>query len=193
MKSLCVYCGASFGIHSQYREAAEELGASVARKGICLVYGGGSTGLMGVVADAALAAGGKVIGIITEALFNRELAHRNLTELKVVESMHERKFIMSELSEGYIALPGGVGTADELMEIVTWSKLGIHKKPCGVLNTLGFYEGLMGQLDRMVRDEFYKQDELERIIFSATPEDLLGRMLAVPTIGKGDHVDAKTI
>src|SRR6266481_626511 len=137
LRAVCVFCGSSFGRRAEYREAAEELGRLLARRGISLVYGGGNVGLMGVIADACLGAGGRVVGVMPRSMVDREIAHLGLTELHVVESMHERKALMADLSDAFIALPGGYGTLEEFAEVVTWSQLGIQVKPCGLLNVEG--------------------------------------------------------
>jgi uncharacterized protein (TIGR00730 family) len=140
---LCVFCGSSTGRHPAFADAAQVLATELARRNIEIVYGGGNIGLMGVVADAALAAGGRVIGVIPEGLVARELAHPGVSALHVVASMHERKALMADLSDGFIALPGGFGTLEEFCEVVTWTQLGIHQKPCGLLNVEGYYDGLL--------------------------------------------------
>ena len=147
MQRICVFCGSQVGRRPLYAAAATALGTLLAQRGIGLVYGGGKIGLMGVVADAALAAGGEVIGVIPERLMNRELGHGGVTDLRVVDSMHERKAMMSELSDGFIALPGGYGTFEEFFEVVTWMQLGIQSKPCGLLNVGGYYDMLLALLD----------------------------------------------
>lgn len=150
LTAVCVFCGSSTPPDRRYRETAEQLGETLARRGITLVYGGGSVGLMGVIADAALKAGGRVVGVIPRGLFGREIAHRGVTELLEVDSMHERKRIMYDLADGFIALPGGLGTLEELAEAATWSQLGIHKKPLLLLDVDGFWGPLISMLDRMV-------------------------------------------
>jgi uncharacterized protein (TIGR00730 family) len=157
---------------------ARELGQSLAARHIQLIYGGGKVGLMGVIADAALAAGGTVIGVIPQALFTKEVAHGNLTELIVVHSMHERKFQMAERADAFIALPGGYGTFEEFCEVVTWTQLGVHAKPCGVLNVGGYYDPLLTQLDRAVAHRFLTPEHRRLVIASASIEDLLGRLAA---------------
>jgi len=147
MRSICVYCGASTGRGEAYVAAARAMGTALARRGLRLVYGGASVGLMGAVADAALAAGGEVVGVIPESLMKKELAHPGLTELVVTRSMHERKTVMADRADGFVALPGGIGTLEELFEIWTWAQLGFHRKPCGVLNVAGYYDRLLGFLD----------------------------------------------
>src|SRR6266700_4431803 len=148
--SLCVFCGSSMPPDHRYRDMARALGTLVAGRGIDLVYGGGSVGLMGEIADAALAAGGRVLGVIPTGLFSREVAHPALTELREVGSMHERKQLMYDLSDGFVALPGGLGTLEELAEVTTWSQLGLHAKPVVLLDVDGFWDPLVAQLDRMV-------------------------------------------
>jgi uncharacterized protein (TIGR00730 family) len=150
MKSVCVFCGSSPGLNPVYRQGAIAMGEAIARRGLTLVYGGGAVGLMGVVADAALKAGGAVHGVIPQALDRREVAHKGLTRLEVVDSMHSRKARMAELSDGFIAMPGGIGTFEEMFEIWTWGQLGIHAKPLGFLDIAGFYHGLATFLDHAV-------------------------------------------
>lgn len=172
-RRLCVFAGSSVGGRPEYAEVARGLGAELVRRGLGLVYGGGSIGLMGVIADGVLAADGEVIGVIPRPLAAREIAHRGLTELRVVESMHERKATMAELSDGFIALPGGLGTFEETLEILTWSQLGIHRKPVGVLNVAGYYDGLLKLLASAVREEFIKREYVALLLFADTPADLL--------------------
>ncbi len=154
MKSVCVYCGSNAGSKPVYAERAIALGDRIAREGLALVYGGGNVGLMGIVADAVLEAGGEVIGVIPEQLVNWEVAHKGLTQLEVVANMHERKKRMFDLSDAFIALPGGFGTLDEMFEMLTWRQLGIGDKPCAFLDVDGFYAPLMGMIDRMVEERF---------------------------------------
>lgn len=154
MKSICVYCGSNLGNRPIYGERAAELGTRLAREGLAVVYGGGNVGLMGIVADAALAAGGEVIGVIPEQLVTMEVAHKGLTHLKVVANMHERKARMFDLSDGFVALPGGFGTLDEMFEMLTWRQLGIGDRPCAFLDIDGFYSPLMAMMDRMVDERF---------------------------------------
>ena len=158
MKSICVYCGSSIGAKAIYAERAAALGARLAREGLVLVYGGGDVGLMGVVADAALAGGGEVIGVIPEQLVGWEVAHRGLTRLDVVASMHERKARMFDLSDGFVALPGGFGTLDEMFEMLTWRQLGLGTKPCAFLDVDGYYVPLMAMLDRMLAEGFLREE-----------------------------------
>ena len=173
MKAICVFCGASAGNQAVYTEAARTLGTTIAREGLTLVYGGGKVGLMGILADAALAAGGKVIGVIPEALCGLELAHQGLSELRVVPSMHERKALMAELSDGFIALPGGIGTLEEFFEIWTWCQLGIHRKPCALLNAGGYYDLLLAFLDRSVVSGGFVQQKSRDIVQVSTECEII--------------------
>jgi hypothetical protein len=173
LRALCVFCGSSFGRRAEYREAAEELGGLLARRRISLVYGGGKVGLMGVIADACLGAGGRVVGVMPRWLVDREIAHVGLTELHVVESMHERKALMADLSDGFIALPGGIGTFEEFFEVLTWSKLGIQKKACGLLNTGGYYDHLLAMADHAVAEGFLGSADREMLLAGAAVEPLL--------------------
>ena len=172
MRSICVYCGAAPGRRAEYVEAARALGTTLARRNLRLVYGGASVGLMGAVADAALAAGGEVVGVIPEALMKKELAHPGLSELVVTRSMHERKTAMAELADGFVALPGGIGTFEELFEIWTWAQLGFHRKPCGVLNVAGYYDQLLGFLDH-ARDEGLLAPSVREVLQVADGADAL--------------------
>lgn len=153
---LCVFCGSSPGRHVIYKEAAIQLGEALVERGIGLVYGGASLGLMGTLADTVRRCGGEVIGVIPQSLVEREVAHTGLADLRIVGSMHERKALMAELSDGFIALPGGIGTLEEIFEIWTWSQLGHHVKPCGLLNAAGFYDKLSAFIDHVVAEEFLK-------------------------------------
>jgi uncharacterized protein (TIGR00730 family) len=173
---LCVFCGSSFGARAVYREAAEEFGGLLARRGIELVYGGAHAGLMGALADAVLAGGGQVIGVIPEALVGRELAHSGLTDLRIVGSMHERKALMASLSDGFVALPGGIGTLEELFEVWTWSQLGLHEKPCALLDVAGFYAGLSAFMDHVVVQGFLRPQQRQALLMEADPKALLERM-----------------
>ena len=173
VKRVCVFCGSASGVRPEYAEAARELAAELARRGIGLVTGGGSVGLMGVVADAALALGVEVIGVIPRPLASRELAHAGLTELKLVDSMHERKALMAALVEGFVALPGGVGTLEETFEVLSWAQLGIHAKPIGALNVAGYWDDLIRFLAHTVREGFVRPEYLGLIQFASTPAALL--------------------
>ena len=159
MKTLCVYCGSNAGNDPAYADAARALGARMAKDGVALVYGGGNVGLMGIVADAVLAHGGEAIGVIPQQLVDWEVAHRGLTRLEVVDSMHARKARMFDLADGFIALPGGFGTLDEMFEMLTWRQLGLGKKPCAFLDVGGFWSHLMAMLDTMVRERFLHADQ----------------------------------
>lgn len=179
IRSVCVYCGSSSGVPDHYHAAARELGALLAARGLRLVYGGAHVGLMGAVADAALARGGAVTGVIPRALILREVAHPGLTELRQVESMHDRKALMAELSDAFLALPGGFGTLDELCEIVTWALLDFHRKPIVLINTGGYYDGLLAFLDRGGADGFIRAGHRALLRVAATPAEAL--RLAVET------------
>jgi uncharacterized protein (TIGR00730 family) len=176
MRRLCVYAGASAGEDPIYARAARELGELLAASGIGLVYGGASIGLMGAVADAVLAAGGEAIGVIPTGLARREVAHGGLTELRTVDSMHDRKATMSELSDAFLALPGGLGTLDELLEAATWSQLGIHAKPCGLLNVAGYWDSLLAQLDRAAADGFLRADHRSVLLVESDAATLLEQL-----------------
>lgn len=173
MRRICVFCGSSAGRGSAYLHAAEQLGLLMAQRGIGLVYGGASVGLMGAVANAVLAGRGQVTGVIPQALVEREVAHNGLEDLRVVGSMHERKALMADLSDAFIALPGGIGTLEELFEVWTWTQLGNHAKPCGVLNVNGFYSSLGTFLDHVVEEGFLKPAHRAILQVGKTPEDLL--------------------
>ena len=176
MKSICVYCGSNFGDRNSYLEAARSLGAEMAAQEITLVYGGGKVGLMGAVADAVLAAGGKVIGVIPQALVDKEIAHSGLRDLRIVRSMHDRKSLMAELADGFIALPGGLGTLEELAEVVTWTQLGFHQKACGLLNIEGFYDGLLAFLDRAMEDKFIRPEHRKIVLSGENPVELIEQL-----------------
>jgi uncharacterized protein (TIGR00730 family) len=176
LRRLCVYAGSNAGSRPDYAEAAVALATTMAARDIGLVYGGGKVGLMGVLADTILAAGGEAIGVIPRALVDREVGHGGLTELRVVDSMHERKALMAELSDGFVALPGGIGTLEELIEVYTWSQLGLHRKPLGVLNVAGFYDGLAAFLDHAVQERFLRPQHRAVLAFEAEPEALLARL-----------------
>jgi uncharacterized protein (TIGR00730 family) len=173
LNSLCVYCGSSPGLSETYRQAAEAFGRLLADEGITLIYGGGNVGLMGALADAALGAGGKVIGVIPDQLVAREVAHAGLTMLHRVGSMHERKLKMAELSDGFVALPGGVGTLEEIFEVFTWTQLGVHAKPCAFLNVDQYYTRLFQFLDHMAEQRFIKPQHLSSLIRAEDARELL--------------------
>lgn len=178
LKSVCVFCGASPGARPIYHEAAAQLGRNLADRGLTLVYGGGAVGLMGVVADAALAAGGEVIGIIPQSLERAEIGHKGLPRLEVVDGMHARKARMAELADAFIALPGGLGTLEELFEIWTWGQLGYHAKPLGLLEVDGFYARLTDFLDHLVAERFVREQHRAILQISESPAELLQRMAA---------------
>ncbi len=173
MHRICVFCGSSDGERAEYRQLAAEMGRTLAERGLELVYGGGNVGLMGALADGALAAGGRVIGVIPDGLMAKERGHRGLTRLEVVGSMHERKARMAELADGFVALPGGLGTLEELAEALTWSQLGIHAKPCGVVNAGGYFDPLVAFLDHAVEEGFVRPENRRMLLVAATPERLL--------------------
>jgi len=180
--SLCVYCGSSSGKHPEYAEQARAFGAEMARREITLVYGGGNVGLMGVVADAVLAGGGKVIGVIPRQLVDREVAHAGLTELQVVDTMHQRKTRMFELSDAFVALPGGFGTLDEMFEMLTWSQLGLHSYPCAFLDVRGYYAPLRGMMDHMVGEGFVRSAQRENVWFGENMSQLFDWMSSIPDV-----------
>ncbi len=173
MTRFTVFCGSSPGFDPAYREAAAALGRELAGAGIGLVYGGGNVGLMGVLADAALAAGGEVIGVIPQALVERELAHQGCTELHITANMHDRKAVMAERADGFIALPGGIGTMEELFEVWTWGQLGYHPKPCALVNVGGYYDALIAFLDTMVAQGFLTRDHRDMLIVAESIPDLI--------------------
>ena len=176
IRSLCVFCGSSVGSKPAFIGAAISLGKTLAENGIRLVYGGGRVGLMGAIADAALNAGGEVIGVIPEHLVAREVAHPGLTDLRIVASMHDRKALMAELSEGFVALPGGLGTLEEFFEVWTWGQLGLHRKPYGLLNVNGFYDPLVQFIDQLVEQKFVKPEHRRMLIIESDAAMLPVRM-----------------
>ncbi len=180
MKTVCVYCGSSVGSRNEYTQAARDLGQLLAARGLRTVYGAGNIGLMGVLADAALDAGGEVVGVIPEALVARELAHNGVTDLRIVHSMHERKALMADLSDAFIALPGGFGTFEELCEMLTWLQLGIHQKPCGLLNVAGYYDPLIAMFDRAMDERFLRPQHRELLQVATDSNELLDRLASVP-------------
>ena len=184
IKSICVYCGSSPGRLEAYSQAANLLAESLVTENIQLIYGGASIGIMGMVADRVLALGGQVVGVIPQALSHKEVAHPNLTELHITHTMHERKMLMAELADGFIALPGGIGTLEELFEIWTWAQLGIHNKPLGLLNVAGYFDDLIRFLDHMTEQAFFKSRHRQMLMVESQPEPLLNRLLnfQYPTI-----------
>ena len=189
MERIAVYCGSSPGKNPVYKDAAVELGKVLAAKGITLVYGGGSVGLMGILARAVVEHGGDVIGVIPKAIAEMEVAYTDLQDLRVVDDMHSRKAMMADLADAFIALPGGMGTIEELMEVLTWSQLGFHQKPCGLINIAGFYDQLLNFLDRLVEDEFVAQEHRNMLLIDTNPERLLEQFLTFkpPTISKAER------
>ena len=175
MKSICVYCGSAAGTEPAYLEAAIRCGTYLAKSGLTLVYGGGKVGLMGAVADAALAAGGQVIGVMPQDLVDQEIAHRGLTELRVVTSMHERKLAMAELSDAFLCLPGGPGTFEEIFEQWTWALLGIHAKPCGFVNVGGYYDLMRAVTQQMADKGFLAQAYVDMLVYADSPEAAVAR------------------
>ncbi len=176
MKRICVFCGSNTGANPAYREAAEALAGELAQRGIALVYGGGKVGLMGVLADCLLEAGGEAIGVIPEALFAKEVGHSGLTELHIVDTMHTRKAMMASLSDAFITLPGGFGTMEEFFEVLTWAQLGLHHKPCGLLNVDGYYDGLVALFDTFVDQKFARGEHLGFVQVESDPIRLIDRM-----------------
>ena len=173
MKKVCVYCGSSPGAQPEYAKAARELGRVLASEGLGVIYGGSNVGLMGQLADGALEGGGEVIGVIPKMFVNKGIDHWGLTEVRVVDSMHERKAIMAELGDAFIALPGGMGTLEEFFEVLTWAQLGIHRKPCGLLNVCGYYDRLIDFLNHTVAERFIRRDHRSMILVADTPTALL--------------------
>lgn len=177
-RRICVFCGSNLGINGAYQTAAVAMGRLLAARDIELVYGGGNIGLMGILADTVLEVGGRVIGVIPESLLAKEVGHQGLTELHVVKSMHERKALMSDLSDGFIAMPGGFGTFEEFCEVVTWAQLGIQSKPCGLLNVEGFYDPLLALFDRAVDEGFLREENRSLVLQAGEPQELLEKMAA---------------
>jgi uncharacterized protein (TIGR00730 family) len=173
MRRLCVFCGSSAGARPVYTDSARRLGGLLAGRGLGLVYGGGHIGLMGVLADAVLAAGGEAVGVIPQSLVDKELAHPGLTALHVVTTMHQRKALMADLSDAFVALPGGYGTLDELFEILTWSQLGIHGKPVGLLNVAGYFDPLLGWIRHALTEGFIRSQHVALLNVASTPEEML--------------------
>src|SRR4051794_11355189 len=190
MRRVCVYCGSSSGRDPAYREAAVALVRTLAERGLGVVYGGAHVGLMGVVADEALAAGAEVIGVIPRALVDREIAHAGLADLRIVGSMHERKAQMAELADAFVALPGGLGTLEEIFEVATWSQLGLHRKPCGLLNVRGYYDGLAAMLDHAVSERFLRSENRAILIVESQPAAMVEALAAwKPPVGLEKWLD----
>ena len=176
MKRICVFCGSARGVRPDYAAAARKLGAMLASRRLTLVYGGGCVGLMGELANSVLDAGGEVVGVIPRSLVEMEVAHTGVTELHVVDSMHERKALMADLSDGFVALPGGLGTLEELFEILTWAQLGLHEKPCGLLEVAGYFEHLIAFLDQAVEERFLREEHRGLLLVETCPAALLDRL-----------------
>ena len=178
IESLAVFCGSSAGDRPVYADAAADVGRALARRGVRVVFGGGSVGMMGAVADAALAAGGEAVGVIPHGLLAREVGHEGVTALHVVDTMHERKALLAELSDGFVALPGGIGTLEELMEVWTWAQLGIHRKPVGLLNVAGYFDALLAFIDHAVAEGFVRATHRDLLVVANTPEGLFDALAA---------------
>lgn len=176
MKNICVYCGSASGTDPQYAEAARRVGTILARRGLGLVYGGGQVGLMGIVADAVLDAGGPAVGVIPDALASNEVAHDGLTELHVVADMHERKALMARRADAFLTLPGGIGTFEEFFETLSWAGLKLHQKPMGLLNVAGYFDPLLALLDHAVAARFVRKESLDLVVVSADPEAIIEEM-----------------
>lgn len=176
LRRICVFCGSSAGEDPRYLEAAAEMGRSLAEEGLALVYGGSRIGIMGRIADTVLEEGGRVTGIIPEALVEREVAHRDLTDLRVVASMHERKALMAGLADAFVALPGGLGTLEEFCEVLTWGQLGLHGKPCGILDVRSYYQPLVRFLDHMLKEGFLGPNHRRMVLVEEDPGELLSRL-----------------
>lgn len=183
LKRICVFCGSSLGARPAYKEMAERLGELLAERGIGVVFGGGCIGLMGALADAALRKDGEVIGVIPESLVRREIAHKGVTKLHVVETMHQRKGLMADLSDAFIALPGGYGTLEELLEAITWSQLGIQQKPCGLLNVEKYWDGLLRALDHAVDEQFVRPGNAQLVLVAQNPRSFAGTPAGVDATG----------
>lgn len=190
MKKICVFCGSSFGNNKSYSDTANLLGNLIAKKNIELVYGGASVGLMGEIASAVLKAGGKVTGVIPKQLIEKEVAHTGLNDLRVVGSMSERKSLMADLSDGFIAMPGGFGTLEEVFEVVAWGQLNFHNKPLGLLNVNGYYDNLISFLDHTVKENFIKPEHREMILVDSDPEEMLIKLqnYIPPKFDKADWI-----
>ncbi len=193
MKSITVFCGSNSGFRTEYREAAINLARIFAQNNIRLIYGGGNVGLMGIIADEVMRAGGEVVGIIPDSLDRKEVGHRGITELRVVDSMHERKAQMAELADGFIAMPGGIGTFEEFFEILTWAQLGFHKKPCAILNIAGYYDGLLALCDNAVSEGFLRPAHRQLILEDSNPEFLLEKMEAFKPLPLEKWIDKEDL
>lgn len=191
MKSITVFCGSSNGFRTEYAEAARTLARLFAENNIRLIFGGGQVGLMGIIADEVMRLGGEVIGIIPDSLDRKEVGHRGITELRVVSSMHERKAQMAELADGFIAMPGGIGTFEEFFEILTWAQLGFHEKPCAILNVAGYYDGLLALCDHAVTEGFLRPAHRQLILEDSNAEILLEKMRNLKPLRLEKWIDEK--
>ena len=176
MKGICVFAGSSVGARPEYRAAAEELGGALASRRVKVVFGGGQVGLMGVLADAVLAGHGHVTGVIPEAMVAREIAHRGLSDLRIVSSMHERKAMMADLADAFVALPGGWGTLEEFFEVLTWAQLGLHRKPCVLLNIAGYFDGLLSFLEHSIDQQFVRRENGALVLVAASVNGMLEQL-----------------
>ena len=192
-RRLCVFCGSSKGARETYIHAAQTLGRELVARGIELVYGGGNVGLMGALANSVLAAGGRVTGVITEHLTTFEIGHINIHDLRVVKTMHERKALMAELADGFIALPGGIGTYEEFFEVLTWAQLGIHSKPCAILNVDGFYDPLLNLMNHAVEERFVRAAHRDLIVVETEPAALIDRMAKFPAPSVHKWIDKDAV
>jgi uncharacterized protein (TIGR00730 family) len=191
LKRVCVFCGSNAGLRPEYADAARRLARVLSSRGIGVVYGGGNIGLMGIIADAMLEAGAEVIGVIPQSLVEREVAHAGLTALHVVQTMHERKAMMSSLSDAFIAMPGGFGTFDEFFEVLTWSQLGYHRKPCGLLDVAGYFDRMTAMLDHAVAEGFLRPAHRGLVITDRDPEALLQKLADFTPVAAGKWADAR--
>lgn len=191
MKSICVYCGSSLGNAASYSDAARALAAELVSQNIALVYGGGNVGLMGVIADEVMRRGGNVTGIIPQALLDKEVGHHGLTRLHIVKDMHERKAMMAQLSDGFIAMPGGIGTLEELFEAMTWLQLGLHDKPVGLFNIAGFYDGLLAFLHHQVKEGFLKPRHADLLIAESAPAPLIQSLRAFTPLARQEMLERR--
>src|SRR5437867_6649385 len=191
MKRVCVFCGSRPGTRPVYVELARSMGRALARRGIGLIYGGGCVGLMGELADTIMANGGEVTGVIPRALVAREVAHRAITELLIVRSMHDRKARMADLADGFVALPGGFGTVEEFCEVLAWAQLGLHQKPCGILNVEGYYDPLFALFDRAVADGFLHPINRDLVLHAADPDALLDMLISYKSPASEKWIDSE--
>jgi uncharacterized protein (TIGR00730 family) len=190
LKRICVFCGSNTGVRPEYAQAARELAGLLAARGLGLVYGGGNVGLMGILADAMLAANAEVVGVIPQSLVEKEVAHRGITRLHIVRTMHERKAMMNDFSDAFVALPGGFGTFEEFFEVLTWSQLGYHRKPCGVLNVAGYFDPLQAMMDHAVAEGFLRPAHRALVIAEREATHLLDRLAAFTPVTAGKWIEA---